>query len=251
MKINPERLVIGKRAVAEVLRSSSERVESVLCAARSGVPEGEVQDLVAKTGIKIKNIRQDELSDLSASDSHQGIAAVLKERRYATLNELIQRSKYSATSLLVMLDGVSDPHNLGAVMRAAECFGADGIIWSKNRGVGITPVVTKTSAGASELLAAVPVSNLADALKKLQAEGFWSVAAALTEDAEPLADFKIAQKTVLILGSEGKGISPLILKLADFVLQVPMEGSISALNVSQAAAVFMYELRRKLNMLDI
>ena len=249
MKINPDRVVIGKRATLELLRSASDRVESVIYAGRGELPDGEFRDLITKAHLKVKNLRGDELTEMAMTDSHQGIALVLKERRYTTLNEIINEAEFRPATLLVMLDGVTDPHNLGAVMRASECFGANGVIWSKNRAVGITPVVTKSAAGSSELLPLSPVGNLADTVRKLKDAGFWCVASALNDRAQVLADFEVPNKMVLILGAEGRGISPLILKLSDYILQVPMEGSISSLNVSQAAGIFLYELRKKLNMI--
>ena len=245
MSINPEKLVVGKRAVSEVLKRSPQQIEKVVSAAKE--LDSEIAKLIEKNRIIVKKIQADELSALSGSASHQSVAVVLKERRYASIHEIIQESEYKPNSLLVMLDGVTDPHNLGAVMRAAECFGADGVIWSKNRAASITPVVSKSAAGATELLPLVPVSNLADTLRKLKDAGYWVVASALTDKASPLDEFDPPQKVVLVLGSEGKGISQLVLKLSDFVIQVPMEGAIASLNVSQAASVFLYELRKKLN----
>jgi len=246
-KVNPDRIVIGKRAVTELLINVPERAENFLYAGKGELPEGQIKSLVHKYNLKVKSVRSDELRELTQSDSHQGMAVILKERYYSSITEVVKQAEFATSSLLVMLDGVTDPHNLGAVMRAAECFGADGVIWSKNRAAGITPVVTKSAAGASELLKLVPVGNLADAVRKLKAENFWILAAALTDKAISLAEFDVPKKSVLVLGAEGDGISPLVLKLADFILQVPMVGAISSLNVSQASSVFLYELRKKLD----
>lgn len=243
MKVNPERVVIGKRAVTELLRRSPERLECLISS--NNKLEGEIAELVQRARIKIKNVRSEELTEVSLTDSHQGVAAVLKERHYYSIQELIQESEFEDTSLYVMLDGVTDPHNLGAIMRAAECFGAKAIIWSKNRAAGITPIVTKSAAGATELLALTPVGNLADAIRKFKEAGFWIATSALTDKSQDLRSFDVPKKLVFVLGSEGKGVSPLVLKLSDFVIKAPMYGSIDSLNVSQAAAVFLYELREK------
>jgi 23S rRNA (guanosine2251-2'-O)-methyltransferase len=243
MEKSSDRLVIGKHAVTELLRRAPKRVEKILQAGK-GLPE-EISKVIATNRLRLEQLSFDELSELAGSDSHQGLAAVLKERRYYSLAEFRDKLADQEKALIVMLDGVFDPHNVGAIMRAAECFDVAGIIWSKNRGASLTPTVTKSAAGASELLPLVQVSNLADTIRKLREDGFWSAATALTDRAENLSNFEPPAKLILILGSEGKGVSNLLIKEADFILQAPMLGSIDSLNVSQAAAVFLYELQRE------
>ena len=236
-----DRIVIGKRAVCELLRSMPERVEYLLCAGR--LPEGELGRLIGEHKIRVEPIAFDELSQRAGSESHQGIAACIHERVFTSLPALIERAAARERMLVLALDGLEDPHNFGAVLRAAECFGVDAVVWSKNRGTSITPVVAKASAGATELLDLVPVSNLADCIRKLKAEGFWAAAAAIGENTVELPSFSAQPKTVLLLGAEGRGLSHLLLQESDFVVQIPMHGKIEALNVSQAAAVFLYALR--------
>ena len=143
-----------------------------------------------------------------------------------------------------MLDSIMDPHNFGAILRAAECFGVDAVLWSKNRGCDITPVVAKVSVGASELLPLVPVSNLAQALERLKDAGVWSIAADVSPEAQPIDQFEFPTKSLILLGSEGEGLQPLLLREAEFKITIPLHGKIDSLNVSQAAAVMLAAARR-------
>ena len=240
---NENRLVMGKRAVRELLRAAPERIASVWYAGKAELPEGEMGELIARHGLRVKRLSPAELTAELGSDSHQSIAAMLTDRRLVSLADLLQSGDGREEMLVVVLDGLEDPHNFGAVMRAAECFGAAAVIWSRNRGTGITPVVAKASAGASEILDLVPVSNLADALRKLKDKGFWTVAAAVGEDCVPLPAFERPRKLALVLGAEGRGISQLLLREADFRVKIPMLGRVEALNVSQAASVMLYALQ--------
>jgi 23S rRNA (guanosine2251-2'-O)-methyltransferase len=131
------------------------------------------------------------------------------------------------------------------VLRSAECLGVSGAIWSWNRGASLTPAVTKVSMGASELVPIVQVANLAEAVRRLKQADFWVVASAVHGDAVPLPAFDFPARTALILGSEGEGIQPLLLKEADFTVHIPMTGRLESLNVAQAATVFLYEWSRR------
>ena len=147
----------------------------------------------------------------------------------------------SADRLLVlMLDQICDPQNFGALLRSAECFGVNGVVWSKNRGTDLTPVAAKASCGASELLPLIRIANLAEALTQFQKEGFEAVASTLSPGAERVDQIQFAPKTLLVLGSEGEGIQPLIQKRCDRSIYIPMAGKIESLNVAQAAAVLLY-----------
>ena len=140
-----------------------------------------------------------------------------------------------------MLDSIFDPQNFGSLLRSAECFGVDGVIWSKNRGCELTPVVSKASVGASELLPLLCVSNLAETMRKFKKNGFWIVTAEIGEEAKSLDSFDFPEKTLLIMGSEGKGVQKLLSKEADSKVYLPMYGQIDSLNVSQAASVLLYQ----------
>jgi 23S rRNA (guanosine2251-2'-O)-methyltransferase len=224
-----KRLIIGKNCIREVLKAAPERIESLLLAKDD--PE------FSKAGIPVKILRKDQLSDLAGTESHQGVGAYVKDRPRPDLKSFLKKERDA--SLVLMLDSIFDPQNFGAILRAAECFGADAVVWSKNRGVDITPVVTKASVGASELIDLIKVSNLAEAVKQFQKHGYGAVTAEIGDEAENLFEFQFPPLTLLIMGSEGKGVQPLISKRADHKVYIPMAGQIDSLNVSQATSVFL------------
>lgn len=147
--------------------------------------------------------------------------------------------------MIVALDGVSDPQNLGSVLRAAECFGAHAVLFPKDRGALVTPTVTKVSAGASEVVPWYAVSNLADWLQHAKDSGYWIVATTVGEEAQDLFAFDWPEKSIIVMGAEGKGIRLLTAKRADFFVTIPMSGRVDSLNISQAAAVVLASYRAK------
>lgn len=231
-------LVIGKRACSEVIRSFPERIH------RAYIVNGRQEDfqsLLRSVRLVPQVVEREQLDELTGSTSHQGWVLELLPRQQIDLKEFIKLQKDCEDSLVLALDDIQDPHNLGAIMRVAECFGVSAIIGSRNRGCGLTPTVTKTSAGASELVNYIEVANLRDAISKLKAEGFWVVATAKTEGAVELSKFDWPRKTILLLGGEGEGISNLLLKESDFQVWIPLKGRIDSLNVAQAAAILACE----------
>ena len=228
--------VIGKNSVEELLQHSPERILAI----HSSHPKEDplIQKLLAlKKPFHQKQNKK--LEDLVHSTSHQGYAVEAKKREPLRIEDLIEKASGKSKSLVVMLDSIFDPHNVGAILRACECFGVDGVIYSKNKGCKITPTVTKISMGASEIVPLVEVSNLASSVEKFQKEGFWAVAAEISSEAAPLYDFEFPEKTLLILGSEGTGVQKILSKKSDFHVYIPMKGRIDSLNVSQAAAAFL------------
>lgn len=239
-------LVIGRNTVREVLRYNPKRVKKLLIANSTGTTAGfddrvrEIIALAESAGVPVQELNQGELSALVQSTSHQSVALELSDREFSSLGDILQQTKAATSSLILALDGIEDPHNFGALLRAAECFGVDGVLWSKNRGVQITPAVTKVSVGASELLRLVPVSNLAQALEKCKAAGFWTVVAMPGSNAESLDTFTWPEKTVLVVGAEGEGVRSRTAKEADFRVYIPMSGRVDSLNVSQAGALLLH-----------
>jgi len=227
--------VLGPHALEALLATAPGRVHEVLMAA----DDTKLLEAARKLGITVSRTTREKLTDIAGTESHQGVLAFVKSRGFETLDHLVARLEEdpSSRALVVMLDSINDPHNLGACLRACECFGADGVIFSKNRGSPITPVVSKTSVGASELVPLIQVSNLAQAQLSLREIGFESVATAIDERAKPLSGFAFPTRTLLILGAEGPGVQPLLLKKAEHIVYIPMFGRIDSLNVSQALAV--------------
>ncbi len=231
------RLVMGKNCLKELLKNDPKRIVEVYTCNQSD--KDELQQKLQKLSIPIKKISKKMLDNLVDSTSHQSYAAAVKERGRIELKDFFYKKQEADSSLVVMLDSIFDPQNFGAILRACECFGVDLVIYSKNRGCEITPVVSKTSSGASEFVPIIKVSNLADTLNVFKDEGYLVVSSALAQGSQSLFDFEFPKKTLLIFGSEGKGIQPLLLKKSDFIVQIPMLGKIDSLNVSQAASVFL------------
>lgn len=240
--------VIGRNAVLESLRFNGDRVVRLFHVDVSDARVAEALKLAEELKIKSLSVTNQALSDALNSDSHQGIALESLPHLKLSVEELCMEAEANpqAQSILVAVDGVTDPQNLGAILRACECFGVRALIFSRNRVAPITPTVTKASAGASELVPLVSVPNLAQALEVLKGSGYWVLATSLGEDARPMSSVKLPEKTVLVLGSEGRGVQRLVRDRADFSVFIPMLGKIDSLNVSQAAATFLYEISRQL-----
>lgn len=239
MTFRNKQLIMGKNCLRELLRSDPKRFVQVFVGKEEKDPL--LQEL-REASIPVKQLPKQEMTTLVQSDSHQGFIAEVKERAHVDLKEFL--SSAGESSFILLLDSIYDPQNLGAILRAAECFGVDAVLWSKNRGTDITPVVTKVSVGATELVMQIKVSNLADAVRKCKEEGYIIITAELQADAQSIQDLEFPDRTVLILGSEGEGIQPLLSKLADRRVMIPMFGKIDSLNVSQATAVFLSHWRR-------
>lgn len=233
--------VMGRNAVAELIRVAPERVRELWCSDESST----IASSLPRNVTIHRDGDRNRLAALVGSESHQGIIAWAAPRPSVTLGELLAAIPADAPSLLILPDGINDPQNLGAIIRAAECFGADGVILNRNRGCGITPVVTKSSVGASEIVPLIEVSNADQALRQCQQHQFWVVAAARTPDAASLRSFTFPTRTLLIVGSEGDGVQPLLLKRADHHLAIEQVGAIDSLNVSQATAILSHEYRRQ------
>lgn len=238
-------MVIGRNAVETVLANKTSRVIKLLVASDERGRAASMIQSAQRQNIEIDFRTKAELSQRASSESHQGFIAILEARTLGTRQEFLAAFENAEKFLIVALDGVTDPHNVGAILRACECFGVDAVIWSKNRSSGITPAVTKVAVGATELLSLFEVSNLAETLSVLQERTHATVACADGgDDSVDLKDFTCPAQCVLVLGSEGGGISNLISRRAGALIRVPMCGEIDSLNVSQAAAVLLYELSK-------
>ncbi|MBI2956655.1 MAG: 23S rRNA (guanosine(2251)-2'-O)-methyltransferase RlmB [Acidobacteria bacterium] len=205
------------------------RVERLLAAARAA-------------SVPVRFVRRQELDRLAGTREHQGVAALVGAKQYADLEELVGGLKKPA--LLVLLDGVEDPRNLGAILRTAYCAGADGIVLPERRAAGITPAAEKASAGASEHLTVARVTNLNRALERLKEAGLWLVG--LDERAEKsFTEVDYTDSVGVVLGGEGKGLHEQVRAKCDFLVSIPTFGSIRSLNVAVAAGVVLYEAVRQ------
>lgn len=232
------RLIMGKHCIEEVVKSSPERIQCVFTSKDN--QEDPLLKAVANEQIPIKFVKKGELTSLVQSDSHQSFVAEVHEKTNRSLKEFLEADEAKA---VLALDNINDPHNLGSILRVAECFGIDAVTFSKNRGSDITPVVSKTSVGGSELVEIIKVSNLAETVRKFQEHHYTVIAADVSSDAVSLHDFEFPEKFLLIMGSEGEGIQKLIMRYVDHKVYIPMSGKIDSLNVSQATAVFLSHWR--------
>jgi len=231
---------MGIHSIQELLTHSPHKLLRLFTEKpKQGGRRMDLVNLCEKKKIPITFVSTDALTQMTGSDGHQSVAAHIKDRLFLTIKDFIKRTEGKKKSLVLMLDQIFDPQNFGSLLRSAECLGADGVVWSKNRGTDLTPTVAKASSGASEILPLIKISNLAEALTQFQEADYEVVASLLDPKAESAFDFSFALRTVLIVGSEGEGIQPLLAKKADRSVYIPMLGSIQSLNVSQGASILM------------
>ena len=234
--------VIGKNSTKELFELDPNRIIAIHTSHEK--EDSFIQKLSSlKKPVHIKSTKK--LDNLVTSTSHQGYVLEVTPRETVYIEDIIEKASLKKSSLVVMLDSIFDPQNVGTILRACECFGVDGVIYSKNKGCKITPAVTKTSVGASEIIPIAPVSNLSNTVEKFQKAGYWAATCEISDRSTSLNEFEYPEKTLLILGSEGKGVQPILSKKADFHLYIPMRGRIDSLNVSQAAAVFLSNFPHK------
>jgi 23S rRNA (guanosine2251-2'-O)-methyltransferase len=241
-----ETVVIGRNAVKELL-SGGRDVDKLYIT--SGDKEGSINQLLgiaAERGIPIIECYRTKLDSIAKGGRHQGIIAIAAERNYSSIDEILAYAEEKGEApFVVVCDGVEDPHNLGAIIRSAECAGAHGIIIPKRRAVGLTATVAKSSAGALEHMRVAKVTNLPSAIDDLKERGLWIYAADMDGSTYYKTDMKGA--TALVLGSEGFGISRLVKEKCDFVVSIPLYGHVNSMNVSCAAAVLLAEVARQRN----
>jgi 23S rRNA (guanosine2251-2'-O)-methyltransferase len=240
------RVVYGVNPVRELLRAGGDGV-SELWLAEGGTRAaafGELSRLGRALGAKVRTAPREKLDRLGGTDRHQGVVAVVADFRYVELDEVVVPGPGGQEPLVLVLDGVEDPHNLGAIIRSGVALGASGAVIPRDRAVGITPAVAKASAGAVERCRVARVVNVAQALQALKGRGVWSVAL-LADGEKALADLDLRGPTALVLGSEAEGIRPLVRRTCDHSARIPMSGSIDSLSVSAAAAVALYEAARQ------
>lgn len=237
-------VVIGRNAVRELLRSGRS-IDKVLI--RKGELEGSIVVLVAEArskGIPVVEVEKAKLDSVSGFAPHQGIVAMAAEKEYSTVEDILAIAEERGEKpLIVVSDGITDPYNLGALIRCAEGVGAHGLILPKRRASGLTPLVTKASAGAVEHLAIAKVSNIVSTLESLKKQGLWVYSA--EAGGQNYYDTDFSGGAVIVFGSEGDGVSKLVLERSDFVVSIPMYGKVNSFNVSTAASVILSEASRQ------
>jgi 23S rRNA (guanosine2251-2'-O)-methyltransferase len=227
--------IYGVRPVIEALRGKRRKVFEVLDA----VENGEVAEAAAASGVSVNKVPRARVEDLARGGAHQGVAARVGPYPYTDLDEILT----TPNPLVVVLDGVTDPRNLGAVLRAADGTGASGVVIPKDRAVGVTAAAVKASAGASEHVPVARETNLRRAIDRMKAAGVWVYAAEV--GGTTYTGLDLAGPAALVLGSEGRGVRRLVREGCDGAISIPMLGAVGSLNVSVAAAVLLYEARRQ------
>ena len=246
----PENMLEGRNAVTEAL-SAGRTIDKLF------VADGDTDRALARicamakqAGAVVVPTDRRKLDYMSATGAHQGVIAMVAAHDYASIDDILKKAQDAGEPpLIVICDELSDPHNLGAIIRTAECAGAHGIIIPKRRSVGLTAVVGKASAGALEYMPVARVSNIAAAIDTLKKAGVWVYGTAAGGDTTLYrADLKSA--SAIVIGNEGEGMSRLVSERCDFKVSIPMKGSISSLNASAAAAIMLYEAVRQRSLTD-
>lgn len=230
-------IVYGKN-VFDQLKEQPEAIEEIYAA--KGIRDQKLLKQLAKLP-NVRWVAREKLDAMTGGAAHQGIAAKVRKIRMLELDELMGRLPKDRPGFLVALDGIQDPHNLGAILRTADCAGADGVIVTKHNSAGLTPTAIKTSTGAAYTVPVAGVSSMAKALQTLKEKGFW-IAGTDMQGARDYRKGMYTEPTVIVIGSEGKGMSPLVKKQCDYMVKLPMKGAITSLNASVAAALLLYEV---------
>ena len=237
-------LVWGKNAVTELLKSGGAVDTVYLTDTMPQAVAGYYTALAKESGAVVKRVPGNKLQKMCGTPDHQGVAARAAEVEYAALDDLFRAAEARGEQpFLVLCDGVEDPHNLGAIMRTAECAGAHGVIIPKRRSVSVNDTVYKTSAGAVEYVMCARVTNLAREIEALKKRGIWT--AACDMDGSSVYESDLSGPVAVVVGGEGSGISRLVKEKCDFTVSIPMKGNLNSLNASNAAAITMYEIVRQ------
>lgn len=240
-----EDIIEGRNAVLEALRAG--RAIDKIYIAKGDVDKtlGHIASKARAAGCVVVEADRRKLDAMSQTHAHQGVVALAAVRTYCTVDDILAIAEaHGEAPFVIVCDEVSDPHNLGAIIRTAECAGVHGIIIPKRRSAGLTAIVGKTSAGAAEHMAVARVPNLTAALKQLRDRGLWIFGSA-AEGSSPLWQADLTGPVCLVIGSEGDGMNRLVRETCDFLVSIPMHGKVSSLNASAAAAVLIYEALRQ------
>lgn len=238
-----EDLIAGRNAVIEALRAKKP-IDKIFIL--NGCKDGPIRTIIReakKTDAILKFVDKERLNHLT-SEQHQGVVAMAAAYEYAEIQDMFDKAEEKGEApFFILLDGIEDPHNLGAIIRTANLAGAHGVIIPKNRAAGLTPTVAKTSAGAIHYTPVAKVTNLARTMEELKEKGMWFVCADM--DGEVMYDQNLTGSIGLVIGNEGTGVSRLVKEHCDFTASIPMKGDIDSLNASVAAGVLAFEIVRQ------
>ena len=232
-------LIYGKNPVIEAI-NARKALKVFLVHSFS---DQKVLNLIKENKLPVVNVSPAEMEKMANGGVHQGLAAELKPYQTVSLDEIIIRAKKKDKKIIVMLDNIEDPHNLGAILRSADVFEASGVVLPKHNSVSLNATVAKTSAGAINYVPVAVVNNLNQAIKQLKEEGYWVVS---TDGSATISysSLKYDFPVVVVIGSEGKGVSSLVLKNSDYVVKIPQFGHVNSLNASVAAGILLAEVHK-------
>ena len=237
-------IIIGRKPVLEAINSGKEIRQVFILHGQKGGILDIIRIASKKRGIKCSEVKKERFLSITSNPNAQGVAAVKSDLKYYPVEEVIAYSKKSKYPLIVILDSIQDTHNVGAILRTAECAGVDGIISTKHNSAPINQTVVKTSAGATEHLKISVVNNLSQALRLLKGNGFW-IAGSSLENSKNYVDIDYKIPIALIVGNEEKGLRKLTAENCDFLVKIPMKGEIQSLNVSVASGILLFEILRQ------
>lgn len=236
-------IIEGRNAVIEALRAGTTIDKIFIQKGETDKTLGHIASTARASGVVVVDADKRKLDFMSRTHAHQGVIALTSVREYVSVEDILNIAREKGENpLIVVCDEISDPHNLGAIIRTAECAGAHGVIVQERRAVGLTPAAVKASAGAVEYLPVARVTNLTSTIERLKREGIWTYAADM--DGEDYADLDLSGPIALVIGAEGEGVSRRVLESCDRTISVPIRGKLDSLNASVAAGVLMYAVLR-------
>jgi 23S rRNA (guanosine2251-2'-O)-methyltransferase len=238
-------LIEGRNAVIEALRAGRTIDKILISSGDTDKTLGHIASKARDAGIVVVDCDRRKLDAMSVTKAHQGVIAICAVKEYCTIEDILASAEENGEApFVIVCDEISDGHNLGAIIRSAECAGAHGIIIPKRRSAGLTAIVDKASAGAAEHAMVARVPNIPAAIKELKDKGLWIYGTA-AGGSSPLWETDFAGPCALVIGSEGDGMGRLVAESCDFIVSIPMRGKVSSLNASAAAAIMMYEVMRQ------
>lgn len=239
----PENVLAGRNPVIEALKSGR-NIDRILIAEGAEGSVRKIAGMAGERGIRVQYVQRQALDRMTGGAVHQGTAAIMEEFPYCSVEDILHRAEEKREDpFIIILDGIEDPHNLGAILRTADAAGAHGVIIPVNRAASVTATAEKSAAGAASYVPVARVTNIAQTIEILKEQNIWT--AAVDMDGQNYWGAPLTGPVAMVIGNEGRGISRLVKKKCDFTVSVPMYGGVNSLNASNAAALLMYEIRRQ------
>lgn len=231
--------IFGRKPILEALKADENIEQIYVSYGQKGDIIAKIKNLAKKNGVKYSEVSTSKFREIDPGKNTQGIIALKSDRKYYSIDELLK--SLNKNPLLLLLDSIQDPHNLGAILRTAECAGVDAVVITTHNSAPITDTAEKISAGAVSHLKICKVNNLSNTISILKDEGFWITGTALAENSKEFTEIDYTGSTAIIMGNEEKGLKSLVAKNCDFLAKIPMQGQIQSLNVSVATGIILFE----------